>query len=264
MTNKVQKASGDTVSYFDSAAEGYDARYQENSPGGLAFRIRKQHVLELFDKAGGSVLDVGCGTGVIVDELLDLGCQYTGVDPAPKMIENAKKLHNGKGKTDFAVGSAEIIEYPDETFDAVICMGVLERVGDYEKALGEMVRVLKPGGTLMVTMPNRLSPYLFWRDHIYYPLVAFVKRLIYMFRRKPRPLTIPGHRSLTAGRFKRDHKQQGAEVTHTVYNVFNLVFPPLEQMWPALAVRAMQLCEPLHKTPLRFLGTAIIMKSHKK
>jgi ubiquinone/menaquinone biosynthesis C-methylase UbiE len=264
MTNKIQKASDDTVNYFDSAAAGYDARYQENSPGGLAFRIRKQHVLELFDKAGGTVLDVGCGTGVIVDELLELGCHYTGVDPAAGMIDNAKKLHAGKDKAEFAVGSAEVIEYPDESFDAVICMGVIERVGDYEKALGEMVRVLKPGGTLMVTTPNVFSPYLFWRDRIFYPLARAVKALLLMLQGKPRPLTIPGHRSLSASRFEQDHKRLGAAVTDTVYNVYSPVLPPLEQMWPALAVRAMQLCEPLHKTPLRYLGAAFIMKSRKQ
>lgn len=264
MTNKIQKASKDTVNYFDSAAEGYDARYQENSPGGLAFRIRKQHVLRMFDKAGGSVLDVGCGTGVIVDELLELGCKYTGVDPAEQMIENARKLHEGKDNADFAVGSAEVINYPDESFDAVICMGVLERVGDYEKALSEMVRVLKPGGTLMVTTPNKLSPYLFWRDSIYYPIIRAIKSLIFILLRKPRLKSIPGHRLLTASRFRRDHKKQGAEVTDVVYNIFSPVLPPLEQMWPALAVRAIQLFEPLHKTPLRFLGAAIIMKSHKQ
>lgn len=264
MTNKIQKASRDTVDYFDSAAEGYDARYHENTPGSLAFRLRKQHILKLFDKAGGTVLDVGCGTGVIVDELLDLGCQFTGIDPSAKMIETAKTLHSSKEKANFAVGSAELLEYPDEAFDAVICMGVLERVGNYEKALSEMIRVLKPGGTLLITTPNLFSPYLLWRDYLYYPSVAVLRTLFYLALRKPRPLTIPGHRSLSAKRLARDHEQLGARVTDIVYNVFNPVLPPLEEIWPTLAVKAMQLFEPIGKTSLRFLGAAIIMKSHKQ
>src|SRR5260370_31301008 len=58
--------------------------HARETPGGFALRVRQRRVLELFDKAGGKVLDVGCGPAEVVQPLLSLGCQFWGVDPSPK------------------------------------------------------------------------------------------------------------------------------------------------------------------------------------
>jgi SAM-dependent methyltransferase len=70
--------------FLGERADEYTRAYARETPGGFALRVRQRRVLELFDKAGGKVLDVGCGPAEVVQPLLSLGCQFWGVDPSPK------------------------------------------------------------------------------------------------------------------------------------------------------------------------------------
>jgi hypothetical protein len=60
-----------SIPYFDSIAEEYFAKYAEDSPGGYAFRERQTRVRELLADTGGSVLDVECGPGIMVEDILN-------------------------------------------------------------------------------------------------------------------------------------------------------------------------------------------------
>ena len=122
---------------------------------------------ELFESMprGGKFLDVGCGTGEHLKRAMDHGLKAYGVEPAPAMREAARRNVSGAVVED---GVATKLPFPDAQFDVVIMIEVLRYLhhSDVEKALSEARRVLKPGGTLLVTLVNRLALdgfYLFQR-----------------------------------------------------------------------------------------------------
>ena len=98
--------------------------------------------------AGKRVLEIGCGRGVGVEILLSLGAEHvTGFDLDPNMIALAeKRLETFGDRARVFVGDAEAIDAPDGCFDAVVDYGVIHHIPQWQKALREIARVLKPGG----------------------------------------------------------------------------------------------------------------------
>lgn len=118
---------------------------------------------------GEKLLNVGCSDGLMERKLQGKFSKLVGIDINPIDIEVAK---SGKSKEmDFIVGAAEKIPFPANTFDRIICMEVLEHVEDDKKALAEMYRVLKKGGELILTVPQRKYPWTF--D----PINAFLEKV---------------------------------------------------------------------------------------
>ena len=252
-----------TIEFFDSIAEVYRSYYNESTMGGYKFVLRRERVLELFDKPGGRVLDVGCGPGVIVEALLAQGCSYYGVDPSAGMIREAKRHYHDRADITFSLGSATEIEYPDDHFEAVLCMGVLERVEDDDRALAEMVRVIKPGGTLIVTLPNCYSPYFLWRDYVFYPVISLLRPLYFAVSRKVRRPSIPGHRLYSVKDITRRLEGKGCAVRDVGLCVYSFLPPPFESWCPRLAVTLMRTAEPLRRGALRNLGAILVVKGRK-
>ena len=98
--------------------------------------------------AGLRVLEIGCGRGVGLEILLGLGAaEVVGLDIDPPMIRLAQKRLAGDGnRAKIEIGDAEAIQAPDASFDSVVDFGILHHVPGWPKALGEIARVLKPGG----------------------------------------------------------------------------------------------------------------------
>ena len=127
---------------FNTIARDYD-RMNHLMTLGLDRWWRKKAVKGL----GGKVLDVACGTGDMVVELLRLGCTVTGVDLSKEMLAIAKrKAESGKWK----VADAEHLPFEDNTFDAVTCAFGVRNFVHLEQGLKEMLRVLKPGGRMVI------------------------------------------------------------------------------------------------------------------
>lgn len=102
--------------------------------------------------AGQHVLEIGCGRGVGVEVLLDRlhATQVTAFDLDPAMIEKAqRRLHARGGQVTLAVGDACEIEQPSASLDTVVEFGVIHHVPDWRTAIGEIARVLRPGGLLL-------------------------------------------------------------------------------------------------------------------
>lgn len=105
------------------------------------------------------VLDVATGTGRLPATLLD-GAQFTGVvigvDHSLPMLEEAVAgLGSYDGQAAFIQGDAHRLMFEDSTFDAVSCLEALEFMRDPRAVVREMIRVLKPGGSMLVT--NRIG-----------------------------------------------------------------------------------------------------------
>lgn len=117
--------------------------------------IRSQ--LEVAEK----FLDVGCGTGIVVNELALKGIEAYGIEVSESSYQIAKtKL----GK--FAVYDGKKIPYDDNSFDAVGSFNVIEHVEDAIGFLDESLRVLKPGGRLIICSPNFLSVTTSYHPHM--------------------------------------------------------------------------------------------------
>lgn len=135
----------DRKRFFDRHAGDWDetsyTHEQLQRIGGL--------LLGLGLRTGWSVLDVGTGTGVIVPGLLDAvgrSGSVTGVDMSGAMLEKAR----AKGFPDnvhFVEGRIEDLPLPDGAFDAAVCFSAFPHFEDHPRALGEIRRVLKPGGS---------------------------------------------------------------------------------------------------------------------
>ena len=100
-------------------------------------------------RAGDRVLDVATGSGNAALAAARCGCEVTGVDYVPSLLERARARSAAEGlKIEFAEGDAEHLAFPDASFDAVLsCLGVMF-TPDQERAAAELVRVCKPGGTI--------------------------------------------------------------------------------------------------------------------
>lgn len=113
----------------------------------------REHVLDpvMLDRVGKSrferALDVGCGEGRFCRVLKAAGVRATGIDPTPQLLETARR-RDPTG--DYRPGRAEQLEFDPASFDLVVSYLTLVDIADFRAAIGEMTRVLKPGGTLLI------------------------------------------------------------------------------------------------------------------
>ncbi|MGH2566827.1 MAG: class I SAM-dependent methyltransferase, partial [Bacteroidota bacterium] len=108
----------------------------------------------------GKALDVGCGGGEYVAELMKVGLEAYGVDLSDEMILMCQRRLNLDGasfQARFKQGDIEQIPFDDEDFDLVLCVGVLGYLLEDSRAVREVHRVLKPGGCFLVSVQNMMS-----------------------------------------------------------------------------------------------------------
>ena len=110
------------------------------------------HVMFLPAVKGGRVLDVGCGNGERLALLKTLGWNVKGIDPDREAVEKAKQMG-----LDADCADPKAMDYPNDSFDAVISSHVIEHSPQPLEMLAECARVLKPGGRLVVVTPNAES-----------------------------------------------------------------------------------------------------------
>ena len=255
----------DKIAYFDAIADKYFQLYYENSPGGYAFRVRKQRILELLNKSEDRILDIGCGPGVMVKEFLGLGYEFWGVDASPGMIEQCNKNFEHIKGVHFSVGDATDLKFPNGSFDLAMCMGVIDRIEKYELAIKEMMRVIKKDGVLIIVFPNLYSPFAAWRAFVFYPIINFLKYIYFAILKRPQPPS-------PLSSFVKLHSERGAtglverysgKVTDVVYFNFNVFLSPLDEMFPRLATWVAMRLERYRFGKLKWLGSGFVLKVKK-
>jgi ubiquinone/menaquinone biosynthesis C-methylase UbiE len=116
-------------------------------------------------KKGMKVLEYGCGTGMFSRRLAETGATFFSIDISPELIQEAKKQPHPQ--VTFSVGDIESLNFPNESFDAVIGSSVLHHV-DVPRTLAETFRVLKPGGWIAFAEPNMMNPQIALQKNIPY------------------------------------------------------------------------------------------------
>jgi SAM-dependent methyltransferase len=121
-------------------------------------------------RSGDVVLDLGCGEGRhVISAYIEADVQSVGVDLSVQDLQTTREKFadfnepNNEAKS-FGLSSANALELPfaDNTFDKVICSEVLEHIPDYQGALREIERVLKPGGLFCASVPRRWPEKICW------------------------------------------------------------------------------------------------------
>jgi len=146
------------VQLFDEWPEAYD-RWFTTPIGSLAKKFEAELMLDLLKpKRGEIILDAGCGTGVFTLDIFSSGSRVVGLDISlPMLIQAGKKL---KGFP-FQMVLANMLNLPfsEGSFDKVVSVTALEFIEDAKGAVGELFRVTKRGGCIVVATLNSLSPW---------------------------------------------------------------------------------------------------------
>jgi ubiquinone/menaquinone biosynthesis C-methylase UbiE len=108
--------------------------------------------------AGKDVLEVGCGSGIAVQLFAEAGARVTAVDLTPWAVETTRARLAAFGLAGEVVeADGESLPFPDASFDVVFSWGVIHHTTDMDRALSQLVRVLRPGGTLVLMLYHRHS-----------------------------------------------------------------------------------------------------------
>lgn len=128
------------------------------------------------ERARGRVLVDGCGVGMYLARLNKLAAQAVGLD-----IEHERTVEAHQESQQVVCGAGERLPFPDNWFDLVLSHEVLEHVQDDQQAINEIARVLKPGGRLVIFVPNRGYPFethgIYWRGKYHFGNIPLVNYL---------------------------------------------------------------------------------------
>lgn len=121
-----------------------------------------KHLINDLQPQGKSVLEIGVGLGTDHMQFARLGAILTGIDITPECIALTKKRFTLEGYTsDLRVTDAEHLPFADNTFDMVYSFGVIHHIPNMNRIVEEIRRVLKPGGTAIVSIYNKYSFFIF-------------------------------------------------------------------------------------------------------
>jgi len=112
----------------------------------------------------GKILDIGCGGGLVTEELAVMGFSITGMDMSENSLRQAGR-HAEKSAValdvNYVQGNALHLPFSDGSFDGVVISDVLEHIEDLPRSISEISRVLRPGGVLVFDTINR-TPFSFF------------------------------------------------------------------------------------------------------
>jgi ubiquinone/menaquinone biosynthesis C-methylase UbiE len=149
--------------YFEQRADYWHSVYSGNGFMNCHMKERKSRVLSLVDEISKgrelTILDLGCGAGVLAQSLLDRGHHVVGLDCSQSMLNRMMhSLNENQQRTLLGVvrSPADNTCFPDAQFNVIVCVGVIQYQIHAENVIREISRLLKNGGFCIFTLPNLL------------------------------------------------------------------------------------------------------------
>lgn len=155
----------DVEHYYDTSNNWRNELYVDHSqPFNRLLIRRKEYSFKMIERVNqlrrGPALDVGCGPGAYIEELMKRGFEVYGIDLSQEMLNTCKirlSIDDQKFRKNFQIADVESIPFDDNKFNIVICSGVLGLLPSDTQAISELFRVLAPGGILLLTVENMMS-----------------------------------------------------------------------------------------------------------
>ena len=211
--------------------------YEEESASGDWLRARQAVVLRLAGAGPGRALDVGMGSGRLVEALEKEGWTVWGVDGATQMVALARARIPAAADR-LLEGRIEELPFEDAAFDAVVTTGMFAYATDRPTMLSEIARVLRPDGRAVLSTGNARAPTRLWRHELVYPVMrAAKKRVAFGVPPPVERARVPGRRGI-----ERMFAEAGLDVQAVEFTSCGIVPDPLDRVFPrsarALARRA--------------------------
>ena len=158
----LRERGGKPVARFDIVANRYDA-FCATPLGSFVEAVEHQIVSAVLDpRPGERVVDLGCGTGTSTLWLADAGCMVVGVDESQAMLVIARNKKTSAGRMEWVHGDLTQLPWASASFDAGLIQVALEFVDQPAVVLTEALRVIKPGGRLVLGLIQGTGP---WAHH---------------------------------------------------------------------------------------------------
>ncbi|MGE5658363.1 MAG: methyltransferase domain-containing protein, partial [Actinomycetota bacterium] len=132
-------------------------RYVPSIQGAIRYEHLHRYALALELASGKTVLDIASGEGYGSAILSQVASSVVGVDIDSSCISFASKKYRAITNLEFLVGACDAFPLPNESVDIVTSFETLEHHDQHDEMMQEIKRVLKPGGTLIISAPNRLT-----------------------------------------------------------------------------------------------------------
>lgn len=211
-----------------------------NTPAGRIRWQRRADYLCEAAPAAARVLEIGAGSGTFTASLSQRYAELAAVDISPDLLEVAAKR---APRAKFACMDAHHLEFPDDTFDAIVGCSVLHHL-DWALALRGFIGKLKPGACIRFSEPNLLNPQIFLQKNI-----PWLKKKLG---------DSPDEYAFTAARIERDLRAAG----YTAISVepYEFLHPSVPPSWIASVIRVE---ERLERSVLRHIGGSLRIEARK-
>ena len=221
-------------------------------------RRRLQMILAAAgERAGGRVLDDGCGLGLYLQRLAPQARAACGVE-----FDAGRAREAGAGGLHIARAAGERLPFADASFDLILSHEVLEHVADDRRAVAEFARALRPGGRAVIFVPNRGYPFethgVYWRGRYRFgnfPLVNYLPR-------RWRDRLAPHVRAY--GRRDLERLLSGLPLTPVQQTVVFGAYDNLIARWPRAGAWLRTVLQALERTPLRAFGLSHVWVVEKQ
>lgn len=204
------------------------------------------------ERASGVMLENGCGVGMYVEHLSPHVSRVIGLEYDFERACQARQVAAHLPNAPILCAAGEELPLPDESVVLILSHEVLEHVRDDRAAVREMVRILKPGGRIVIFAPNRGYPFethgIYWKGRYHFGNIPLVNYL----PRRARDSLAPHVRIYT----RRDLERlfEGLPVSFLQHTVIFGAYDNIIARWPMAGKALRAILQGLERTPLRFFG----------